>query len=565
MGKVKLLSESIVSRISAGEVVESPASVIKELIENSLDAGAENITVEVRSGGKKFISVKDDGAGIEPDDIERIFKRHATSKIGSLDDLYNIKSLGFRGEALYSIGAVSDVLLQSKASGYDGAGKEIHIRGGENMGIRDISRTEGTTVEVRELFFNTPARKKFLRSDTTEFRRIIGLITPYTIAFYNKRFSLLHNGRIVFDYHPSPDIIDRLCEVAGIKKEYVVTGTREIKEKNIILKVFLGDINLQFPVKNRQYIFVNNRPVYSRNISYTVNSVYEDIFPRDVYPAFAIFIQLPPKDVDVNVHPTKREVKLKEEGFISSVLSDLCKEVLFKEAKAKQVDISYPERPEDIRGVVAVPSISDVQTEQQLFDTKAGHLSTERGLREKLNMAVYTGCYKNKYLFFDAGDVLFVIDQHAAHERIRYELLKKQWEKGTVEVQRLLTPVIVKINQEEMDVWEDGYELLEELGFLTTRWDAYSIAVHGFPKEIKAPEVALRNILGEGKFTGCDKETIAKRACKGAVSAGERIREEEAIYIKNELLRCETPFVCPHGRPTVVEFTEAFFDRQFLR
>jgi len=565
MGKVKFLSESIVSRISAGEVVESPASVIKELIENSLDAEAENIIIEVHSGGKRLISVKDDGVGVEPDDIERIFKRHATSKIGSLDDLYNIKSLGFRGEALYSIGAVSDVLLQSKARGFDDGGREIHIRGGENIGIREISRTEGTTVEVRELFFNTPARKKFLRSDTTEFRRIINLVVPYTIAFYNKRFSLIHNGKIAFDYRPSSDIIDRFCEVAGIKKEYILIGIRELKEKDIVLQVFLGDINLQFPVKNRQYIFVNNRPVYSRSISYTVSHVYEDIFPRDVYPAFAIFIQLHPGDVDVNVHPTKREVKLKEEGFISSVLADLCKEVLSKEAKAKVGVVSYPERAEDAKEVVTTPSLSDVQTEQQLFDIKTGHLSTEKGLREKLKMAVYTGCYKNKYLFFDAGDALFVIDQHAAHERIRYELLKKQWESGRVEVQRLLTPLIVKINPEEMTVWKDGYEVLEELGFLTTRWDAHSIAIHGFPKGIKNPEIALRNILGEGKFTGCDKETIAKRACKGAVSAGERIREEEAVYIRNELLRCEIPFVCPHGRPTVVEFTETFFDRQFLR
>ncbi|MCM8761930.1 MAG: DNA mismatch repair endonuclease MutL, partial [Candidatus Omnitrophica bacterium] len=335
MGKVNFLSEAIVNRIAAGEVVECPSAVVKELIENSLDAGACNVIIEIKAGGKKLISVKDDGIGIEPDDIGKLFKRHTTSKIENLDDLYNIKSLGFRGEALYSIGAVSDVVLQSRTKGSGNEGREIHIRGGRNLGEKGVTRTEGTTVEVRELFFNTPARKKFLKSDTAEFRRIINVIIPYAIAFFDKRISLIHNGKVIFNFTPATDLISRFCEVIGVKEKHIISGERKVK--GIILKILLGDINLQFPVKNRQYIFVNNRPVYNRNISYVVNSAYEEIFPKDLYPAFAVFIQLSPEDVDVNIHPSKREVKLKEETHILSVLAELCKEILTGQARAKYV------------------------------------------------------------------------------------------------------------------------------------------------------------------------------------------------------------------------------------
>lgn len=565
MGKVKFLSELLISRIAAGEVVETPASVVKELMENSLDAGADNIFIDLKSGGKTLISVKDDGSGIESDDMEKIFRRHATSKIEDMDDLNNIMSLGFRGEALYSISAVSDVVLQSQAGGLDG--RDIHIRGGEKIGDKDISRSKGTTIEVRELFFNTPARRKFLKSDTTEFRRIVNLILPYTIVFYDKRFVLTHNGRNVFDFRPSGDKKERFCEVAGIKKEYLVSATREMKEKKVVFNVLLGDINLQFPAKNRQYVFINNRPVYSRGVSYSINAVYEDIFPRGAYPAFALFMQLPPGDVDVNIHPAKREVKLKDEGYVISVLADFCKEALLSRARAKEVSQGvYPEKTEQIKSFAQSSVISEQSDTQMFFSPEYTNSETDaKDIRTKLKDAFYAGSYKNKYLFFEAGDVLLVMDQHAAHERIRYELLKRQWESGEVDIQRLLTPLIIKINYEEMVGWDDGKEVLETLGFMTTKWDADSVAFHSFPCGIKNPETAIRNILAEKKFKEFDKDTLARKACKGSITAGDRITEREATHIKNELLKCETPLVCPHGRPTVVEFSELFFDRQFSR
>ncbi|MCM8820572.1 MAG: hypothetical protein NC932_01280 [Candidatus Omnitrophica bacterium] len=220
---------------------------------------------------------------------------------------------------------------------------------------------------------------------------------------------------------------------------------------------------------------------------------------------------------------------------------------------------------EHINGRKEIPVISEREDRGELFGIEGSIKEGKEDLRAKLKRAFYTGCYKNKYLFFDGGDVLLIIDQHAAHERIRFEILKRQWESGKVDIQRLLTPLIIRVSYEEISVWEEGHKILEELGFLTTRWDANSIALHGFPQGIKNPEISIRNIFAEGSILRYDKEEIAKRACKGAVSAGDRINEEEATYIKNELLKCDTPFTCPHGRPTVIELSESFFDRQFLR
>ncbi|MDD3428139.1 MAG: hypothetical protein PHR42_04310, partial [Caldisericia bacterium] len=343
--------------------------------------------------------------------------------------------------------------------------------------------------------------------------------------------------------------------------------TCEIEDKDAKIQVLLGDVNPQFPAKSRQYIFVNNRPIYNRNISYTVNSVYEDIFPRDVYPVFTVIIHLPSEDVDVNVHPAKREVRLKDEGYILSAIAELCRGSLSGQARVKEVSdkSAYSERLGYIKETTGSSVILEGAGRQELFGEEGSVKFSKEDLRTKLKNAFYTGCYKNKYLFFDAGNTLLVMDQHAAHERIRFESLKRQWESGKIDIQRLLTPLIIKIGPEEMSVWEEGSALLETLGFLTTRWDNSSIALHGFPHGIKNPEVSIRNLLDGGHIRGYDRETLARKACKGAVSAGDKITEEEAVHLKNELLKCDTPFVCPHGRPTVVEFSELFFDRQFLR
>jgi DNA mismatch repair protein MutL len=571
MGRVRFLSQDVVNKIAAGEVVERPASVVKEIVENSLDAGAENIYIEVHGAGKKLISVRDDGYGIDQDDVEKLFQRHATSKLETADDLYRIQSLGFRGEALYSIGAVADVILKSRFRGGENGGKEIHIRGGENLGLKAVSHSYGTTVEVRELFFNTPARRKFLKSDATEFRRIINVLIPYTLLFYNRRFSLVHNGRDVFTFNPATGYISRFCEAINVDKKHLISGEKDIKERGFSFSVILGDINLKRPVRDKQYVFINSRPVYSQGISYSVNQIYRAIFPRDVYPVFAVYLNLPPEEVDANIHPSKREVKLRDESYVSSALGNFCREILLSRGDITAVrrESVYFDRSIPLHFPQNKPSIGDSKEIESLFSkpllSEQPVAERQESIRSKLKEASYIGSYRSKYLFFESGDSLIAMDQHAAHERINYELLKKQFETGEINIQRLLTPLLIKLSPEEISVWEEGSEIMEEIGFLTTRWDTDSIALHGFPQMIKNPETSVRNILSEKHIAKFDKDNLARKACKSSIVAGERIKPDEAMYIKEQLLKCEVPFVCPHGRPTVIEFSESFFDRQFLR
>ncbi len=572
MGKINVLPDRIIGKIAAGEVVERPASVVKECIENSLDANAGAIIVEIKKAGKVLISVRDDGDGIEPDDMEKLFKRHATSKIREMEDLYAIRSLGFRGEALYTIGSVADVVIISSQGKNGGAGTEIHVRGGERISARPAGRPRGTTIEIRELFFNTPARRKFLRSDQAEFRQILSVFIPYCISLPEKRFSLSHNGRESAVYAPSAGMLQRICAVLGLDEKNLLQAEREFPEDGFSARLFLGDINLRRPRRDQQFVFVNGRPVYSQGISYAINQTYRSMMPRDVYPVFVAFVDLPCENIDANVHPSKKEVKLKNEAAVSSAISSFITELLTGKghaAEVKRVSVYFPTGKGGSLPARQSP-LSERKWDESIFgDGRENQEEREEAaslpLKSRLREAVYAGRYRNKYLFFESGDVLLVIDQHAAHERINFEKLKREFESGKVGVQQLLSPMIIKMNPEEMSAWEDGEKTLEDIGFHTTRWDTNSVALHAMPLLIRNPELSLRSILAEKNIFTASREKLARKACRGSVLAGEKVTEEEAARIKDDLLKCDMPLVCPHGRPTVVEFSESFFDRQFLR
>ena len=324
------------------------------------------------------------------------------------------------------------------------------------------------------------------------------------------------------------------------------------------------------PARDQQYTLINNRPVYSQSISYQVNRVYKAIFPRDVYPVFAVFVTLPFKDIDANIHPAKREVKLRNDIAVSSAIFSFAQEILMGKGPAAAVKrevIYFPQRHTE--GLKQGGKISEGSLQANIFATSEGKENQEdfipQPVKVKLENGVYAGSYRNKYLFFEAGDTLLVIDQHAAHERINYEKLKREFESGKVETQQLLSPLIIKLNPGEMSSWEEGKDKMEKVGFLTSRWDETSIALHGFPHLVRNPELAVRSILSEKYIGMADKEKLARKACRGSVLAGEKMQPEDAAALKDALMKCEVPFVCPHGRPTVVEFSESFFDRQFLR
>lgn len=579
MGKVNLLPAEVISKIAAGEVIERPASVVKELVENALDAGSKLIDVHIKNGGKTLIYVKDNGIGIEQDDLEKIFFRHATSKISKLDDLYTIRSLGFRGEALYSISSVSDVILRSKTAG-SRMGWEIHIRGGEKLSLQPVSMSDGTEMEVKELFFNTPVRRKFLKSDAVELRQILNIFIPYTLLHPSCRFKITHNKKILLDFPVEKELAARIAKSLNLNRKHIIETYKEFPEgENISVHLVLGDINIQRARKDMQFVFINNRPVHSYELSGLLNRVYKLVFPQGIYPFFAVFVNIPPENVDVNIHPTKREVKIKNSTFLTSVLRSLCEETLLSYGKAKQVMGKKPYRDEQKS---SRNGFSELTIPQPIKDFSAGQYKSEEkksvsgeeenlffekgdNLKNKLMNAYFIGSFRNKYLLFETDDSLFIIDQHAAHERITYEKFKKQIESGKIEVQQLLMPVLMRLSYQEFIVWEDGRKKMEEIGFATTLWDKENIACHTHPQLISHPEMAIRNLLSEKNIPKCDNDTLARRACRESVMAGQLVKKEEAEFLKDELIKCKDPFICPHGRPTVVEIKEKFLNKQFLR
>jgi len=560
MGKVNFLPENITSKIAAGEVVENPASVLKELLENSIDANSKKIEVIIENSGKKLISVKDDGEGIEPDDIEKIFERYSTSKIKNIDDLYKIKTLGFRGEALYSIGSVSDVILKSKVRG-EKTGMEIHVRGGKKLSLRECGMPDGTVIEVRELFFNTPARKKFLKSEITEFRKLVNVFLPYTISFFNISFSFINEGNKFMHILPSENCLLRFCEVFNIEKKFLIYEKNNFEKYEV--EILFGDMNLKRNQKNMQFIFVNDRPVHNYTISHSLNNFYQSFFSTEFFPVFAIFLNVPYEDVDVNIHPTKREVKIKYENEISKELINFLNEIFKKiDTKVIQIEKKYEpdmQKPEK----ETVKENLDIFTLEKTEEVKINEI--EKGLVEKLKNSEFIGIFKNKYLIFAFDDSLFFIDQHAAVERINFEKFIEEIEKGEINIQQLLTPLIINLNYEEMIIYEKVEKIIEKYGFLTTKWSENKIAIHGYPSLLRDIEFSIRNLLSEEKIEKYDKEEIAKRACKVSITSGQKLTEKEAKHIIEKLIECKNPFVCPHGRPIVVEISERFLDIQFLR
>ncbi len=598
MTKVHILPPDIISKIAAGEVVDRPASVIKELLENALDAQADTIEIELVQAGKTSIRITDNGSGIESDDIETVFERHSTSKIQTADDLFDIHSLGFRGEALYSIAAVSDITLRSKTKEAD-SGWDIHVRGGEKLRRQPVAMTDGTEIEVKELFFNTPARRKFLRSDTSEVNQILNIVIPYTLLYPAWRFKLIHAGKILLDLKPANDHLSRIAEVLNLNQDFLIEAKRTFEDIGLSAQLFLSDINILRSKRDLQFIFINGRPVQSKNISFHLNDVYRLILPPRHYPFFCAFLTLPANTLDVNIHPTKREVKIKDEQAVCSALRKICESGLLQASGPKQAMSPVPNESQNpaganIRALIdqAVRRREDLQnvldksfdiepftsaeqhaTEQytfpqqlassgwgsQLFEQTAGSLKT------KLENSRFIGPLLNKYLLFEASSALLLIDQHAAQERIMFEQFILQMQESRIEIQNLLSPYLLKSSPQELNVWEEAQETLEQIGFSTSQFDDQTIAIHTHPTLVKDPESAVRELLAGDNPARCDHETIARRACRSSVMTGDVLRPQQAEFQREQLLTCRDPFTCPHGRPTVVEMTLDFLDKQFLR
>ena len=576
MDRIRKLSPETRGKIAAGEIVERPFNVVKELVENSLDASAERIVIKLEGGGKRSIVIDDDGTGIAAEDMERAVENYSTSKISDIDDLNTVRSLGFRGEALASINAVSRMTIRSIQEGTD-VGREIHWVAGEIRKDVPFVRTSGTEIIVEDLFFNLPARKKFLSSDASETRRITSAIQGFALAWPQTAFVVLTNGRESLSF-PSGTLEDRVEMVLGAS---VMPHLKPFKKTDGRIDI-IGYTSMPSMTKgNRssQYIFVNGRAVKDRLIGHAVRQAYQSIIPGDRFPIVVLMLSIPPEMIDVNVHPAKAEVRFENERDIHRLVSSAIRETLadktisFRE-KVESVyktifpgDGSQDENAEDrISGAekAGEPGRSDwlfQESPQPLFDKDSGEVRGQ----------VSTGLYwqlHDSYIMIQIRGGMVIIDQHAAHERILYDIARRNAGGEKPSVQSLLFPATLELSPDEFDKFEKITDMLPDLGFEAEPFGTRSIIVRGIPAGVRNWEDGklLRSILSDlGGGLPATDSILKSFACHSAIRAGEPLTLEEMESLADQLFATEFPFTCPHGRPTMLRVEIRELERRFKR
>lgn len=570
---IRVLPPEIVAQIAAGEVVGRPASVVKELVENSIDAGAREIRIEVADGGKRIIRVADDGCGIPAAEVELAFQRHATSKLASADDLTRIVTLGFRGEALASIAAVSRVTCATRAAGEE-TGTLIRLEGGEVVSRRPVGRPPGTTITVEDIFFNVPARRKFLRSSATERHHIDAWVTRYAMAYPDRRFVLVHDGREVFRSPGTGQMRDVLVAVYGVEVGSALVEIPPEEDATVRVAGFVGPPHLHRADRGEITLFVNGRWVQDARLTYAVIQAYHTLLPAGRYPLAVVSMTLPPEDVDVNVHPAKAEVRFRDGEKVFRAVQRAVRRAVTEEGGiptmrtvpgpafiARPPEVRPPERPTGERfRPVPMPAV---------VPPSPGGLPVLR----------VVGQVAATYIIAEGPDGLYMIDQHAAHERVLYERLMAQRETG-IPVQRLLEPVAVDLPHEWAGLVEAHRETLHRLGLEVEPFGGNTFLVRALPAALTAthPRDVLTEVaqgLAEGS-EGAEERTggraeeieraIIRRVCKqGAIKAGQILSREEMEELLRALEECENPRTCPHGRPTMIYISTAQLAREFQR
>ncbi|MHB1456975.1 MAG: DNA mismatch repair endonuclease MutL [Armatimonadota bacterium] len=596
---IRVLDDVTANKIAAGEVVERPASVIKELVENSLDAGASEIRIELGDGGKKLIRVTDNGFGMSRDDAILSLRRHATSKIRTADDLFNIHSLGFRGEALPSISSVAKVEILTRRES-DDVGTMVVCNGGEIDTVSDSGSPVGTSITVTDLFYNVPARQKFLKTTQTELGHTIELVNRYAVSHYQTDISLIHNERVIFRSSKSDKILDSIMTVFG----------RDAAESAIAIEGEVGPFTVHGYVskpsfsrtsRSGQLFFVNGRYVRNRNLIHALDNAYKGILPQGRFPLFIGFIEVDPELLDVNVHPTKIEVKFVKEYEAHNLLSSAVKRALSSSSVSPassdsfQTAVQQVQRPSfgvynDINKAPASPRL-DLEPFRQAISNRIEQNNqsdpfavpesyTENQATDDQNLnsqdllagAVVLTQARNMYIIAQSPKGVLLIDQHVAHERILYDQLSLL-NKG-VTVQRLIIPLTLTLNKREALVLENKLDDLRSLGFDMEPFGKESFVVRTVPALIaeKNYEQILRDTIEElTELTVTRRLMIHKEgvitttACKMAVKAGDRLSFEEMTRLVTELNHTSNPYLCPHGRPIVVCITNRELDKMFGR
>lgn len=568
MGKIRTLPAELISKIAAGEVVERPASVVKELLENSLDAGAKEIKIEVHGGGKKLIRVTDDGEGMSLDEALLSFQRYSTSKIAKEEDLFAIRTFGFRGEALAAIAAVSRLKIITKKV-EELAGVAITVEGGEIKNSEEIGCPSGTTMEVRDLFFNIPARLKFLKSANTELSHIGDLISKVALANPHMHLQFFHEGRLLNNYPVRQDPYPRLAEALG---RDIAEKLHPFAARNGEIKVhgYASQPDLNWPQARGIYLFVNKRPVRDRLLLHAVMEAYRNLIPRDRYPIVILFLEIPPSQVDVNVHPSKWEVKFTDQQAVhASILQGI--QQMLGEAPWLKYELWGREEGKELReslpayfSPIPEPSVPFI-TQDKLYAKKEITAPS---------LDLFLGQIANTYLIFGSADGLLLFDQHAAHERILLERLQEELFQGKIKSHPLLFPEIWELSLAQAKILEEFIDELEKLGFELQPSGERSFWIKGMPAILieKDPIPLLQEMIEEISAWG--KEGDIRRtfdpllkimACHGAIQAGQALSAEKAESLLEELQKCSFPSNCPHGRPTMVKISLTELEKMFGR
>jgi DNA mismatch repair protein MutL len=553
---IKVLATEVVSKIAAGEVVERPASVVKELIENSLDAGATQIAVEAQGGGVELIKVSDNGAGIPASEVELAFYRYATSKISNLDDLEKISSLGFRGEALPSIAAVAEVEILTQTSS-ETIGSYLHLRKGEVVGKESRARPQGTTVTVRRLFRYFPARLKFLKSVNTENSHIANLVSQYALAFPEVKFSLVLDKRPSLRTTGNGDLREVVSAIYGSE---VAQRMLKVEQKDSLAKVGGLTSPPSLARSNRNYLsfFVNRRWVRSPLLTRATEEAYRGLLMDGQHPITVINISLPIQELDVNIHPAKAQIKFCHEQVVFSSIQKAVEGALARTpiASSKAVPFSV--------------SSGQWQSPRMIMDNEPAFVVAQLPTLE-LPVLRVLGQLANTYIIAEGPNGLYLIDQHAAHERILYDRISAQWARKEVEVQGLLQPITIELSPREEETLRTSKEFLAEFGFTIEPFGNRSYVIRAIPALMAKANIieiisALLDSLANKQSPNPWEEKIAQSlACHGAIRAGQQLSNEEMRELIKQLEQTKQPRACPHGRPTMIHLSSHQLEKEFGR
>lgn len=647
MKRINILDEHTANKIAAGEVVERPSSVVKELVENSIDANSKNITVEINEGGLSLIKIIDDGNGINRDDIEIAFLPHATSKISKVEDIYNISTLGFRGEALASIASISKISLKSKTSDADN-GSEIILEAGKKISLQEVGMNNGTIMEVKDLFYNVPARKKFLKSISRESSLINDIVTRIALSNPDISIKVFNNDKKVINTYGTGNLKDVIRTIYG-KNVYDNILYFEGSRGDITVHGYIGKEEIAKGSRNHQSIFVNSRYIKNKTIIAAVENAFKSFSVINKFPFVVIFIDLPPELVDVNIHPTKAEIKFNDERAVFKVIFDSIHSVLredafnkfnsvknetskFVEEKVEKIEFNIlsedeyntsktkteiisdePKKEIDIKSMYNSVEISDIEREEELYNklksininnfNKSSKEDSYEVNNETVNNEAVTiinednnfkyynvkgeinykeakfpklrviGQFSKMYILAEYQTDLYIVDQHAAHEKILFEKYFKDIEEGTIVVQQLLVPTILDLSLEDYAYYEENNKVFSGAGFVIEHFGGETISIKEVPYFLgkldskKLFMEILDNLkgLGSGKTSEVKLNKIASMACRSAVKANDYLNHDEMEKLIEDLRYINDPFYCPHGRPIIIKFTEYELNKKFRR